>query len=205
MRVHNVAAQGTSRLTSNSWGISRRARYSLASLVFISSRISTEIATYPKPFLMPSNVSAPSDNLWWTDEQDTGFPSAHFCLVCGLHQIPAGDATSPASWCGCVARPSSLLPRFANSAHHVCLALALRVCHKKPKQNHQNKRAPPLLRCYHSILKIPAWELGSDIQAWLIALQRALNKRYETFGPAALIWCLSVYNDLIGGFSHTEQ
>lgn len=141
VHIHNVATQGTSCLTSNSWGISRRARYSLASLVFISSRISTEIATYPKPFLMPSNVSAPSDNLWWTDEQETGFPSAHFCLVCGLHQIPAGDATSPPSWCGCVARPSSLLPRFANSAHHVCLALALRVCHKKPKQNHQKKSA----------------------------------------------------------------
>lgn len=78
MRVPNVAAQGTSCLTSNSWGISRRARYSLASLVFISSRISTEIATYPKPFLMPSNVSAPSDSRWWTEEQETGFPSAHF-------------------------------------------------------------------------------------------------------------------------------
>ena len=40
----------TPSLTSNSWGISRRARYSLASLVFISSRISSEITTCPERF-----------------------------------------------------------------------------------------------------------------------------------------------------------
>lgn len=39
-------------LTSNSWGISRRARYSLASLVFISSRISSEITTCPERVLL---------------------------------------------------------------------------------------------------------------------------------------------------------
>lgn len=152
MRVRNVDAQRTSCLTSNSWGISRRARYSLASLVFISSRISTEIATYPKPCLMPSNVSAPSGNLWWTEEQETRFPSAHFCLVCGLHRIPAGDATSPPFWCGCVARPSSLLPRFADSTHHVCLALAQRVCLKKTKQNQKSAH----LLC--SAFITPSWK-----------------------------------------------
>lgn len=192
MHVHNVAAQRTSFLTSNSWGISRRARYSLASLVFISSRIPTEIATYPKPFLMPWNVSAPSGTLWWKEEQETGFPlSAFFSLVCGLHQIPAGDATSPPSWCGCVARPSSLLPPFATSAHHVCLALAQRVCHQKTKQNQKERTSSaPLLLLHH--LNFPAWELGGHIQAWLITLERTLKNRYEIFDPAALILCSGV-------------
>lgn len=50
-RTQLVAWKRAAALTSNSWGISRRARYSLASLVFISGRRSSEITTSPKRFL----------------------------------------------------------------------------------------------------------------------------------------------------------
>lgn len=87
--AHSPTTQRTPALTSNSWGISRRARYSLASLVFISSRISfwnlnlSGAFFFSKKKNVASDASMPhGDNLWWTSELHTVFSSAHFCLVC---------------------------------------------------------------------------------------------------------------------------
>lgn len=85
-------------LTSNSWGISLRARYSLASLVFISSWISSLFwnekliggGFFPPVF--------PLIYLWLMSEFVTDLLSAHFprSCPCGLLKwIPAGDATAP--------------------------------------------------------------------------------------------------------------
>lgn len=85
-------------LTSNSWGISLRARYSLASLVFISSWISSLFwnekliggGFFPPVF--------PLIYLWLMGEFVTDLLSAHFprSCPCGLLKwIPAGDATAP--------------------------------------------------------------------------------------------------------------
>lgn len=113
----HVKARAAS-LTSNSWGISRRARYSLASLVFISGRISPEITTYPKGLLSQMRrcreaifgQSPISSQLFY----GRIFPS----LLRGpCNWIPAGDSTAPPPpQFGCVARPFH--PRsVASSAH----------------------------------------------------------------------------------------
>lgn len=132
----------TTSLTSNSWGISRRAKYSFASLVFISGRISSTdhnlsaalVCLYPSQCLSAARRSLADRG---TEDRSTPLlPLSAFCCSRVWTSRPDScrrchlDATLPN---GCATRPSSLLQRSASSAHHVCRALAQRVCQKKKK------------------------------------------------------------------------
>lgn len=111
-------AKRTPSLTSNSWGISRRARYSLASLVFISSRISFRNHNLFGAFV--SRFFRCLSAAWCS----TGSPDPQrIFALCEdfttgfLQAMPPRHP--PFRWCGCVAHPSSLPQRSASSAHHV--------------------------------------------------------------------------------------
>lgn len=94
-----VSSKRAPALTSNSCGISRRARYSLASLVFISRRKSSEMTTSPKRLIFFSFLQTTRcSNLWLITELRTDSRSAHFCLLFVLYNwIPAGNSTAPPS------------------------------------------------------------------------------------------------------------
>lgn len=140
VRSARSPAEPTPSLTSNSWGISRRARYSLASLVFISGRISSTdhnlsaalVCLYPSQCLGAARRSLV--NRGTGDRYTPLLPLSAFCCSRVWTSRPDScrrchlDATLPI---GCATRPSSLLQRSASSAHHVCRALAQRVCQKK--------------------------------------------------------------------------
>lgn len=98
VRPARSPAEPTTSLTSNSWGISRRARYSLASLVFISGRISSTdhnlsaalVCLYPSQCLGAARSSLA--NRVAGDRSTPLLPLSAFC--CSRVLTSAGDATS---------------------------------------------------------------------------------------------------------------
>lgn len=105
-------------LTSKSCGISRRARYSLASLVFISTQIPFEITNCRRPvcFLRSSSGKV---NIGGSVEPTINLQTTV--------RIPAGGVASPPSWCDCVVYSSSPLQHAC--FQHAHYALAQRLCH----------------------------------------------------------------------------
>jgi len=127
----------TPSLTSNSWGISRRARYSLASLVFISRLV--------RSFVCASlDVSVLQAILWSTTGLQTVYPPR---IVASCVDFTTGFLQAmpprhpPLRWCRCVARPSSLLLRSASSAHHAGLDVGTEVARCANSRAHRLHKA----------------------------------------------------------------